>query len=228
MALEFLSTVQNAATNVVGAVERFLDNGRGISLLRSVDWDRRYLWIAEFEKGEQEPPAPFNEWFPAATVDINNRSIAGEEFTFGQTKLYIPTSSDTASTISVTFYDDVNRTLYRWLTDWMQLDIQNNGQFVSGLRDDHQCVDFDSFGQIRNVQPVRTLNIILLKLDRSNFSVFRYAVVPSGDLPRNLSQGSEAVEFTMTFHIVGEKAATSGGVDTSISEKVKDLLGRVI
>ncbi len=225
MGLDVLSNIRDA----VGSLENFLDNGRGISVLKGIDWDKRWLWLIEFEKKEVEPPAPFDGWFPAHSVNINSRSQDGEEFSFGQAKLFLPTGMASSPNLSITFYDDINRTLYKWFDDWIRIDIQNGGKYVSGMLDDHPVEVPPSIGSIlRNVQPVRTINVVYLNLDRSNYEVRKYAVVPSGDLSKDLSQDSSAVEYTMNFHIVGEDVQKGSGVDSTITDKVKDLLGRVI
>lgn len=224
MGLEILANIRDA----VGSLERFLDQGRGISTVRSVDWDRRYLWLAEFDKDTLLPPAPFKEWFPANSVSINDTSQSKEEFKFGQQHLSIPTSQSGASTLSITFYDDINRTLQKWFTDWIRLDIQNNGQYISGLDDDHDAEAADSFGTQRRVWPVRTINIIYLNLDRSNYITKRYSIVPDGDFSKELSQASEAVEYTLTFSIVGEGVGASGSTDNFLNNLISDTLGRVI
>ena len=224
MALGFVNGIKDA----VSSVEKFLDSGRGISALRNVDWDRKYLWLIEFEKSGIVPPSPFNDWFPASTVTVNDTSQSKEEFKFGQVHLAIPTGQSSAPTMSITFYDDVNRILQKWFTDWIKLDIQNNGEYISGLDDTHIAESSDSFGVYRNVSPVRAVNLIYLNLDRSNFKVKKYYIVPDGEFSKELSQASEAMEYTLSFNIVGEGVGTSGSVDNSLINTAKDLLNRLI
>jgi hypothetical protein len=224
MGLDIISNIRN----IVNTVEGFLDGSRGISKLRSVDWDRRYLWIVEFDKKVFAPPAPFNDWFPASDVSIQNRSVVQEEFTFGQNKMEFPTSMGSAPTMSITFYDDVERTLQKWFDDWIHLDIQNNGKYISGLLDDHTAESADSFGNTRQVYPVRDINLILLDLARNSYLTYTFAVTPNGNFDKEYSQASEATTYTMNFSIVGQTGGTKGSTDSSIFNVIRDLVNRVI
>jgi hypothetical protein len=224
MSLDVISSLKNV--NVVRSLERLLDNNLGISTVRGVEWDRKYLWLMHFE--DDIAPEPFKTWFPANSAQFNMYSVGSEEFTFGQSRLSLPTHSDIVPNASITFYDDVNRTLYRWFQDWISLDILNNGQFISGLRDSHTVVGPVRVGDFpRAVMPVRNLKVAMLDLSKQITKVNTYSLVIEGGISQDLSHVSEATEYTVTFKIVGDsepKVETEQfGLDI-----VRDLLGRII
>lgn len=219
------------AKNIVNRLESFLDSGSGISLIRGIDWDRRYLWFLDFEvpaDDELKLQAPFDRFFPASEVSLNNISVESEEFQFGQNRLSFPKGQASTPTMTINFYDDINRTLIRWFYDWVNLDIQNNGMFVSGLLDSHTSVAPDSFGKVRAVRPIRRVKVTLLNLDRSVFSIQSFDVVPTGDIAREFSNAAEAATYNVTFNIVGDYPVTRGESNSGVLGLLKELANRVI
>jgi hypothetical protein len=150
-----------------------------------------------------------------------------EEFPYGQMELSAPTGSKVKE-MSITFYDDQNRTLLRWIKDWIELDIQNKGQFISGLGDAHQTVAPDMEGRTRKVVPVRTIKLALLEAYKKEMFAYTYGIFPTGEISYEGSHESEATQYTVTFKIVEDltkkvKAGSGFGFDD-----VKGLLGRFI
>lgn len=211
--------------NLEQAISRLIEGDSGITAIRSIEWDRKYLWLIEFV--DAELPEPFNKMFPASAFSRLGASIESDSFRFGQTELSLPVRGGSAENISVTFYDDIDRTLYRWMSDWMNLDILNDGNFVSCLKDSHQVVRPDAFGKIRAVQPVRTMKISLLDGYRKEFKTQLFDVYPTGDLEFSGAQVSEAQEYTITFNVVGKSSGKANDYNVGI-DLLRDIAGRII
>lgn len=211
--------------NLEQKISSLIEGGSGITSIREIEWDRKYLWLLEFV--DAELPEPFNAMFPASAFTRLGASIESDSFRFGQTELSLPVRAGSAENISVTFYDDIERTLYRWLGDWMKLDILNDGQFVSALKDSHTVVRADSFGKIRAVQPVRTMRVSLLNGYRREFRTEIFSVYPTGDLEYSGAQVSEGQEYTMTFNVVAKKGESAREYNAGL-DILRDIAGRII
>lgn len=217
--------------NIERVVSNFLESGTGITAIRSVEYDKNYLWAVDFVQANNSitPPQPFDAFFPASDVTLNLASVVSEQQNQNQTQFSFPKGGK-ALDLSVTFYDDQARTLQQWFKDWMVLDIQNNGEFMSGLGDSHAAVAVDSFQERRRVYPVRQLRLALLDSYKNDAKIYDYMVYPDADLNLALSQGSQATQFTVNFIIVEDltanrKAGVAGGFSF---DDVKGFLGRFI
>jgi hypothetical protein len=219
--------------NIERAVSNFLEGGTGITSIRNIEIDKNFLWVVDFVGGGDSfiPPAPFDVLFPASEVTLELAKLELEEQIFGQSSIKYPKRTS-AKEFSVTFYDDEKRTLQRWFSDWINLDILNNGEFISGIDDNHQIVTGnDSFGNFgRRVRPSRHIRLALLDAWRRNARVYEYKVVPEGVLSYSGGQGSEATNYTVNFAIVEDltvrrKPVTSGGFGF---DEVKKLIGRFV
>ena len=211
--------------NLEQKLSKLIEGDSGITAIREIEWDRKYLWLIEFI--DADLPEPFNSMFPASAFSRNSGSIESDTFRFGQTELALPVRSGSTENISVTFYDDINRTLYRWMSDWINLDILNDGNFVSGLKDRHSTVRPDAFGNKRAVQPVRTMKISLLDGYRKEFKAQFFDVYPTGDLEYSGAQVSEAHEYTITFNVVGKSSGKVQDFNAGL-DIVRDIAGRII
>lgn len=211
--------------NLEQKISRLIEGDTGITAIREIEWDRKYLWLVEFI--DAELPEPFNKMFPASAFTRLGASVESDTFRFGQTEIALPVRGGQTENINVTFYDDINRTLYRWMSDWMNLDILNDGQFVSGLKDRHTVVRPDAFGKRRAVQPVRTMKISLLDGYRKEFRAMLFDVYPTGDLEYSGAQVSEAQEYSITFNVVGKSTTTTHDFNAGL-DILRDIAGRII
>lgn len=211
--------------NLELAISKVIEGDSGITAIREIEWDRKYLWLIEFVNAEL--PEPFDKMFPASAFTRLGASIESDSFRFGQTELALPVRGGQAKNISITFYDDINRTLYRWLADWMNLDILNDGMFVSGLKDSHTTVRPDAFGNMRAVQPTRVVKISLLDAYRREFKSQLLEIYPTGDLEYSGAQVSEAQEYTITFNVVAETGTKADDYNAGV-DLVRDIAGRFI
>lgn len=197
----------------------------GIDVLRNVSWDKRHLWTVDFIG--VEIPRPFNSFFPAQDITYTLANIETDTIPFGQTEILIP-AKQKAKEVTITFYDDENKTILKFLKDWIDLDIFNNGEYVSGVDDNHnvvvkRLVDIGT----NQVRPTRDIEIKLLDSYKKTVMSNKYAIFPTGELTFSGSHASEASTYTMSFFIISEEKQA---VDESLSftDIGRDLLGRFI
>lgn len=110
-----------------------------LSQVRGVEWGRTYLWELKFSS-INSPPAPFSEWFPA--IDVEDDEAVLESFVISDAymgEIKIPLNT-TSKNIKITFIDDVDRTLSKWLKEWINVTILNNNQYVSTVTESVKLV----------------------------------------------------------------------------------------
>lgn len=90
--------------------------------VRQIEWSRSYLWDVKF----YDAPAPFNTWFPATDVSIDEGVLESKSFDIFVTSFSIPTRTK-EKVLSLTFVDDANHTLIDWITAWMALIVNDSG-----------------------------------------------------------------------------------------------------
>lgn len=178
----------------------------GIGFLRDVEWGKKYLWAVRFT--EPKPPAPFDNFFPASEVSVPESSVNSYNFDQGQSSYRVPQRSETKE-ISMTFYDDNKGTLFNWFKNWINIDILNEGKFVSCLKDSH-TPSKSPYGYT-TVFPTRTLEIQKLNesLEPISGEIRVYTVYPEGTIEWSGGSSSEAQSYTVTFNIVGESEPTA-------------------
>lgn len=192
----------------------------GIETIRRVDYAAQYLWTMDFISGPK-PPAPFDRFFPASDITLQTGISNLQRFEMAQSAFSVSRNSGPKS-IDVTFYDDENRSMLTWMQDWINLDIYNNGHFVSGNADKHPLVDSsgkpnsavkDSFGKTRVVAPTRQIRIVLLDRFKDEAIVYNLGILPEGEISISGSQASEASTFSVKFEVVEEyKSKKNDGV----------------
>lgn len=217
------------AENINNAITNFLEGGVvGIESIRSINYGTNYLWTMDFiDTNGLKPPQPFERFFPASDVTLNLGKIEDHTFEAGHTSLSFPRKTGFKS-IDITFYDDEKRGLQRWMSDWINIDILNNGEFMSGLNDSHTIVIPDSFGSSsRGVQPIRQVKLALLDRSREEALVYNYLIVPTGDLDFQGTQASEATQFQMRFNIV-QQLGNPKAEDPGVFQQVKKVIGQLI
>jgi hypothetical protein len=208
------------------AVTNFLEGGQvGIESMRRIDWEKKYLWTLDFV--DFRPPAPFDNFFPASDVSFPMGFIEDLQIEFGQNDFRFPVKSKSKE-LTITFYDDENRTVIRWMRDWMELDLMNYGQFVSGLDDNHNTVEPDMTGNIRPVQPVRHMRLALLQHFKREVITFDFRVYPVGELTYSGSQESAAGTYSMTFVVAEEIGKKSKPTRLNLVNEFKQILARFI
>lgn len=214
----------------------------GIGQLRSVEYAKKYLWEVSFGgKGPDSlpPPAPFAEFFPAIDVDMDEATLNPYQYDQYMSQYEVPHTSE-ARSITITFNDNDDNALFRWISDWINIDILNHGHFISALLDDHRVVSSrdpdspgtDSFGDVRGVMPLRKMKLSLLSPGRSKVLTRSFLVFPKGKLVFNGSQQSAAQTYTITFVIVSQIDEQASNDKGAFLDKLKaasiDLFGRFI
>lgn len=198
----------------------------GIGNLRNTEWGKKYLWAVRFT--DPKPSKPFDTYFPATDISIPESSINSFNFEQGQGAFRIPQRTDIRE-ISMTFYDDNKNTLFNWIKTWIAIDILNDNQFISCIKDEHVPVKPNGYTR---VYPVRTIEIQKLNesLEPIEGEVKVYTVYPEGTIEYSGSSSSEAHIYTVTFTVVGigePAAATASGKDIKFYvNKGAQLLGR--
>lgn len=220
------------SNSINGAINNFF-GADSIDVIRSIDYDVKYLWAIKIVTGK--PPVPFDTFFPAQDVAVPMAIVESETIEFAQSSIQVPMKS-TGKELSITFYDDEKRTLLYWLTDWMNIDILNGGNYMSGIEDRHtihtstkRTATLD--GSLETgVIPVRQIQLTLLSKYKKVDKTIVYDVFPVGELPWVGDQSSEAQTYTVRFAIVKEAS-----VDNEIISKkdkytsiAKDILGKFI
>lgn len=216
--------------NIEHAVSNFLESNKGITSVRSIEFEKKYLWVIDFVGNDNcQPPAPFDQIFPANDVTLPVAILESNSVQLPQTNFKHPSGSGQQEML-VTFYDDQKRTLLTWLSDWVKYDILNNGLFMSGLQDKHPLVTGnDSFGVVRNVRPLRTIRLALLDSYKDEVLAFQLQVYPDGNIDWNGGQSSDSNLITVNFvvaHSAQAKIAEKKGLFSR--EAILGALGRFI
>ncbi|NRA76872.1 MAG: hypothetical protein HRU18_01580 [Pseudoalteromonas sp.] len=209
-----------------GAINSFFGSD-SLDVIRSIDYDVKYLWALKIVSGA--PPKPFDSWFPAQDVSVPMAISESETIEFAQSSMQVPIKT-TGKEITITFYDNDKRALLFWLSDWINIDLQNGGRFMSGIADNHPIVKARNpivANVGNNVVPVRTIELTLLSKYKKIDKTIMYDVFPVGELPWSGDQSSEAQTYNMRFAIVKEYEATSDN-RTSFLDIAKDILSRFI
>lgn len=217
----------------------------GIGQLRNVEYAKKYLWEVSFGgNGEHvlPPPSPFTNFFPATDIDMDEATLDSYKYEQYMSTYEIPHKTSSRY-LNLTFNDNEDNVIFKWLSDWINIDILNFGHFMSALLDDHMIVDpqdprnalrygTDTFGEMRRVVPLRQVKISLLSSNRTKVLTRTFLVFPVGKLPFNGNQASQAQSYTMSFAIVREvhekvQADKASALDNLKAASI-DLLGRFI
>lgn len=178
---------------------------RDIDQLRQIEWSKSYLWDVKFNNA----PKPFNEWFPATEVTENTANLNSMPVEGGNSGFKIP-QSKAATDVSITFIDDINNTLYTWISNW--LNSITKGQVVSTLAECTQMV-----------------HVAKLANDRSIIDSTSYLVYPEGNISFAGNSNSDTRQYTVSFVIVatpGENSNTQSRLTPESSELLPPLLSR--
>lgn len=214
----------------------------GIGQLRNVEYAKKFLWEVSFGgKGLSvlPPPAPFTDFFPAVDIDMDEAILESYKFEQYMSTYEIPWKTGSKN-LTITFNDNDDNALFKWMSDWINIDILNHGHFISALLDDHRIVSAnnpdqigtDSFGESRAVMPLRQVKISMVTPGRNKVLTRNFMVFPVGKLNFNGSQASQAQSYSMTFVIVSEINEKVQADKGEFLDKLKaasvDLFGRFI
>lgn len=163
-----------------------------INTLRAVNWSRSYLWDIVFLGSTSRntspdwrygPDAPFDTWFPATEVEELRANLQVFDFHPPVRSMSIPKGSD-VQRLSISFVDDVNSTLERWMEDWVNGQILNRGAGISPVE---ECLR----------------SCIVYRIDPMHEPLYgwRYHVYPTGELPWQGRSESATNDYKIDFII---------------------------
>jgi len=155
---------------------------RDIHKIEEVTWDDGARWDIRIP----DAPPPFNNWFPAAQVEVPEVTAINHTFEAGQMSFSIPKNLDQRSLV-ITFYDAVDRVLVDWLVKWIWEEIHNKGRGVTPVLDS-----------------VKAVEIVHLDEDFKPFEHRRFEVIPSGTLSTTLVSTPDPQLRSLEFNIINE------------------------
>ena len=166
---------------------------KSIEQLKAVpgNYDVNYLWDCKFEGA----PPPFDKWFPAGSVDEPRGNVISHSADIFMTSIQVPKSTK-AESMTVTFYDDSNRTLQHWIEDWMgegdKYGVSIFGPNKASVRTISECA--------------RNLFVAQLDYNGKKLSERMYSVYP--DSAFKVASASDAAirAHTVEFAIVGSSS----------------------
>lgn len=80
--------------------------------LRLIQWKTTDLWDIKIEG----VPAPFNDWFPATDITVNNQTGSTFDIPSPHISFAIPSGTNSGD-LSITTIDDERDTIYNWYKD---------------------------------------------------------------------------------------------------------------
>ena len=163
-----------------------------IEHLRSIQWANTFNWNVQFQPGL---PAPFQDWTPAHSLTEPRATLESYQIPgFLSSSYKVPKSFIAADSLNLSFYDDENGTIENWFTTWINIDILNQGQYISTV---------EKSARILLLERLDSLGVPI-----SN-SLRTYRVYPEGKIGYNGNSNSEAVSLDVELVIVGKDHGTS-------------------
>ena len=161
---------------------------QSIQDLRGVEFSRSYLWDIKFPASDGKPgaPFPFNEWFPATSVDEPLFEIVSHTIEIGCREYKFPKSKGAIS-LTITFLDSKDNVLEDWLSDWADGIFPENGS--DGVRTLEDSA--------------RKCQILKLNIDKTPQKRTIYDLYPEGPAINSFSSSPELKVFTVSFVVVG-------------------------
>lgn len=160
---------------------------RHIDQMRSVEWDKSYLWDVRFN----DPAllgSSFNQqtWFPASDFTENSNTGSSLAIPYYMSTYKFPQAA-APTDITMSIYDDDKGTLYKWLTDW------------------YDAVYDTSTGTMMLQDAVREMSVLKLNVQRQIVKSTLYYVYPEGAIVCAYSSSSEAKKYELTFSVAGSQ-----------------------
>ena len=160
---------------------------KNIGDIRTIDWGDDLLWDVQFPEG----PEPFRNWFPATSINENKYTLELKTFSLFKNTYSIPEATAEFD-LQMTFIDDIQRSILEWISDWVNVEILNNGDSITPVK--HAA---------KQVFVVRT-NHQGEEIKRTN-----YWVIPRGSGYFKGESQSNAAAGEVEFVIVGKETPTS-------------------
>lgn len=210
---------------------------RGIDYLRNIEFSKQWLWnIRVFP----DPwavitlPPQFIINFPAADFSFDEAKLGIFARDFYINNYRVPASA-AERTFSLTFYDNNANDIFNWFKDWINIDILNNGNFISCLGDDHARTGSafnNGLPVVGNVRPAR--KFVIEKLDNSQKVITTeiITVFPLEGITFKGTSESGVNVYSMDFVIIDDGAQTVinkllGALASNVLNQMPDIAGKV-
>lgn len=97
-----------------------------INNLRNVNWGSKYTWGVKFTGPllTDIPGSPFDDWFPASDINVEEAGIDSYSFE-GYDRTYEVPLNSIQPNLNITFYDNEDLVLFKWLREWVNIKIHN-------------------------------------------------------------------------------------------------------
>ncbi len=167
-----------------------------IEKLRAVQWSSQLLWDVKFFNATQteDPtkrlPKPFDEWFPAQTVEDQTADLETFQLETAQKPLFFPKMGG-KKTIKLTFVDDSAHQLHSFFETWIESTIQNEETHISTVSESTK------FLQVVRLTPNKEIIADLIRT---------YLVFPISPLIYEGSDKPDPNQYSITFVKVGHVA----------------------
>lgn len=184
---------------------------RGINHLSNLEVSKKYLWNIRFLPNLTHiVPIDFIESFPVIDFDLEEANLDTLSREIFMSTYKVPLRSK-ERTLKLTFFDNSYNAVFDWFKDWINVDILNNGDFISCINDNHARVGLWSNGLpvYGSVEPTRKIIIEKLGNDQSSISTQVLTIFPEGDIVFNGSSESGLNVYTMNFVIVDDGMSTT-------------------
>jgi hypothetical protein len=160
-----------------------------VTNLEKVDWGRSYLWDLQFP--DPLLPSPFDTWFPAVDFNDSRLTSISNSVPWFIREYKFPVNA-AANMITISFYDDLNGSLYTWLTNWYN--------YIYDDYDDGVCTIEDASKQMF----VRKLD-----LSKNVLSSTLYLVYPEGPISDTWNSESGNKTYSLSLVVVGSQDASN-------------------
>ena len=159
-----------------------------LNQLRQVQWSASYDWEIRIE--DPNLPEPFNKFFPVITVDEELGNVESQTFEIYNRNYSVP-SGLKQNEITITFHDDSNHTLEKWMENWVNIEIFHQDEansYVSTLKTACKEMHIAKTDRGKKVKKLAT-----------------HLVYPNGQFTFSGSAEADATIFTMQFNVVATK-----------------------
>lgn len=172
------------------------------SKVASVQWGSQNHWNVVFpNRGANEKvaplPSPFDDWFPATDVTLNDVSLNTTTLMLGKSEFKLP-QSGSASDLTLTVVDTQDEKMYRWYEAWV--DYIKGGDTVKTLEESYKLVQIESYSKTGSAKS--GLSHSIESRWKSN-GIRTYMIVPTGQISWTRGSSAETVSLSLTFDIVG-------------------------
>lgn len=149
---------------------------------RQVDWGKSWQWDCRFP----DAPVPFNTWFPATEAERQVSNMQVYEFNGFGDAFDIPIASKTRE-FNVSFIDDHDGSLLKWLDDWMEFYTLSRG----------------TTGTARLSEIVRRADLVQLNTIGTVVRSWSMIVFPIGELTFRGNSESGFARYLLSFRVAG-------------------------